>query len=454
MASAADEEPTSGDFTVLETTRHGALDLPCQSQGQGQGLFSEEELASKCEEAILKLCSVCGSEDDEKNQQQQRPFRIVIIGKHGAGKSSFVNGVAAALSEDCWHEYAVTGDLGKGVPVTISNQRLVKCANEKRERYKKVQLPTIIDVAGLSDEMDTKVEELLRLLFYGHIEEDEPLMTVYLNIKEKSTEEIRNLYGQSYPEMRVDRVIFVASAMDDDPLPLRLMSMVHNAARPSHTRTERRAVPIYGILTKKDKTDLSSTAFLDKKRDFMRGLGLNNSRFLLCSNYCDDVDMGTRTERLRPDLDLPILRFMQLVCDRALRVVREDEVLPGSDNGTRKGKQQQGAEGGKERESVGRALVTLWRSIDPLLRDALTSTVVGLLAMAAFMLLLPSTGQGDPAVSEACRAGAIRDEGYRKLLCGEKNTSWAQFQQRAGQMVVAVLITAIVFLYRHTNRRL
>jgi hypothetical protein len=32
-----------------------------------------------------------------------------------------------------------------------------------------VPLPTLIDVAGLSDEGDDKMEELLRLLFYGHI---------------------------------------------------------------------------------------------------------------------------------------------------------------------------------------------------------------------------------------------------------------------------------------------
>ena len=41
----------------------------------------------------------------------------------GAGKSSFINAVAAALSEDRWHEYCYTGDLGRGAPITIVNQR-------------------------------------------------------------------------------------------------------------------------------------------------------------------------------------------------------------------------------------------------------------------------------------------------------------------------------------------
>ena len=41
----------------------------------------------------------------------------------GAGKSSFINAVAAALSEDSWNEFSYTADMGAGAPVTIVNQR-------------------------------------------------------------------------------------------------------------------------------------------------------------------------------------------------------------------------------------------------------------------------------------------------------------------------------------------
>ena len=74
------------------------------------------------------------------------------------------------------------------------------------------------------------------------------------------------------------------------------------------------AVPMYGVLTKRDKVDVTSTAFLDTKKRFMQHLGLNQSRFLLCSNYCDDLDhAGLRTQQLSPELDLPYVYFMHKV---------------------------------------------------------------------------------------------------------------------------------------------
>lgn len=444
MASAADEEQTSLDYMVLEPSSNSPADH------SGQGEISLEELISQREEAILKLCSICGTDDDGKNL---RPFRIVVVGKHGAGKSSFINGVAAALSEDRWHEYAYTGDLGRGAPITIVNQRLVKCCNEDRERYKNVLLPTVIDVAGLSDETDDKLEELLRLLFYGHIQEDEPLMRVYEDCTNSSREEIRTKYSQSFTEMRVDRVIFVASAAPTDPLPERLISCVHRAARPSHKKTERRAVPIYGVLTKKDKVDTRTTSFQEKKMAFMQGLGLNHSRFLVCSNYCDDLDPnGLRTNGLRPELDLPLLRFMQLVCDRALKVVKEDEVLPGSD----KVEDRQNAvnlQKQADQTSILGNLTMAWQNLDPMYRDATIAAGAGLLTLMALYILLPAS-QGNAALSEACKKGVIKDDGFKTILCANQGSSMAAFQQQAGQMFVAAIITVIVFLYQHVNRRL
>ncbi|KAL8560074.1 hypothetical protein ACOMHN_041543 [Nucella lapillus] len=293
------------------------------------GEMSEEELLQERESTVDRLCTVCGHDDDGRHLT---PLRVVLVGKHGAGKSSFINGVAAALSGERWREHAYTGNLGRGAPVTIVNQRFPKCCSEDRERFGAVLLPTLIDVAGLLDEEDDKLEELLRLLFYGHVQEDEPLMRVYEDCRIRTREEIRVKYRDTFPHMRVDRVIFVASADPDDPLPQRLMACVLRAARPAHYRAERRAVPIFGVLTKKDRVDPQSPDFQEKKDAFLRGLGLNHARYLLCSNYCDDLDPdGSRTRRLIPGLDVPLLRFMVQVSDRALKVIREEEVLPGCD---------------------------------------------------------------------------------------------------------------------------
>ena len=59
-------------------------------------------------------------------------------------------------------------------------------------------------------------------------------MTVYNDCKTLSPEEIRSRYSKSYPEMKVDRVIFVASGAEDDPLPEKLVACVERIANPSH----------------------------------------------------------------------------------------------------------------------------------------------------------------------------------------------------------------------------
>ena len=72
----------------------------------------------------------------------------------------------------------------------------------------------------------------------GEQQEDEAVMKVYEDCKRSSTDQIRQKYSQSFPDMRVDRVVFVASAADE--LPERLMTCVLRAARPSHDKDVRR----------------------------------------------------------------------------------------------------------------------------------------------------------------------------------------------------------------------
>ena len=63
-------------------------------------------------------------------------------------------------------------------------------------------------------------------------------MKVYEDCQHLSTDEIRQKYSQSFPAMKVDRVVFICSA--DDKLPNRLMGCVLRAARPSHHMAVRR----------------------------------------------------------------------------------------------------------------------------------------------------------------------------------------------------------------------
>ena len=65
-----------------------------------------------------------------------------------------------------------------------------------------------------------------------------------------------------------------------------------------------------------DKINPDDKDYQTLEREFKEGLGLQNNRFLLCTSYCDDYDESkgkSRLEQRYPELDIPILKFMQQV---------------------------------------------------------------------------------------------------------------------------------------------
>ena len=76
-------------------------------------------------------------------------------------------------------------------------------------------------------------------------------------------------------------------------------------------------IPIFGVLTHKDKINEEDKDFQALEKDFREGLGLPDNRFLLCTTYCDDYDKHygkSRLDQRHPELDIPILKFMRQVC--------------------------------------------------------------------------------------------------------------------------------------------
>lgn len=104
---------------------------------------------------------------------------------------------------------------------------------EYKQPYKDGRLPVLIDLAGLSNETNEINEELLRMLMYGRLPEGEPVAKAEEIGTRQGVEGLRKLYPTENPELKVDRVIFLASV--DEKIPEKLIGCVIRAARPSGT---------------------------------------------------------------------------------------------------------------------------------------------------------------------------------------------------------------------------
>ncbi|KAK3104891.1 hypothetical protein FSP39_012559, partial [Pinctada imbricata] len=174
--------------------------------------------------------------------------------------------------------------------------------------------PTLLDIAGLEDEDSFVIQEMLRVVLFGRIQEGDSLQTLHLLISEnvKNIDAVREWYLTEAEEHRVDRIIFIASANADTNIPTKLINVLCNAANSPEL-----VIPRYGVLTHCDKVDVEDEAFLRKEKDFKAHLGLPDNRYMRCRNYCDDIDRIYGTNRLEeniPEIDIPVIKFMTQVC--------------------------------------------------------------------------------------------------------------------------------------------
>ncbi|XP_069115488.1 uncharacterized protein [Argopecten irradians] len=286
----------------------------------------ESYLASERIQLITNLKDVVGRTCDGR-----RPMNVVFIGSPACGKSSFINSFSASIADDYWREYAFSG--GQGVGRGVANQITVRLKRFKPTEYvtsKRLQgyaLPTLIDISGLHEGEGGLTEEILRLLFYGQLKENTNIMSVYKYGKERGLQKMRAKYWRWFTNNsdKVDRVIVVASATE--PIPQGLINSVMKAARPTGDKYTRE-IPVFGMLTKFDQVDESSDEFKNRKATLFTALSLVgvSHRIGQCVNYCDTIDPDlTRTKQTLPDVDIPILRFMNVVCGSQYEVINPEE---------------------------------------------------------------------------------------------------------------------------------
>lgn len=307
MAARGPPDGGGDDINLLEIPRNEML--------------SEDELEKEREREVRVL--------QERINKGGRPLNVALIGPSGSGKSSFCNSIMAAFSVEGWRERATTGHYGgHGEQVTHHLLSFPKIEYLDFDALYDYNYPTLIDMNGFEDSCDTLAQELLRIVFFGRLPNEERLMDAVKLYNSRGLDGLKEKYSQNNEDLKVDRIIFIASA-NNSPLPTRLMEAVRNTAR-----KENRVIPIFGVLTHKDEISRDDSDYMRLEQEFREGLGIPENRFLLCTTYCDAYDKHhgkSRLDHRHPALDIPILKFMRQVCDPAFRVIQDRQTYTGEE---------------------------------------------------------------------------------------------------------------------------
>ena len=91
-------------------------------------------------------------------------------------------------------------------------------------------MPTFIDMTSFEDVNNEFNKELLKIVFYGRLEEFEKFEDVIKCYNDSGLNGLRNTYGQRKEYRRIDRIIFVLSGDPTAQLPTQLMECVYEVA--------------------------------------------------------------------------------------------------------------------------------------------------------------------------------------------------------------------------------
>ncbi|XP_013389998.1 uncharacterized protein LOC106158517 [Lingula anatina] len=278
---------------------------------------TENEIEEKCEIIRQRIIEKC------EKQLDLRQRRIILIGPPGAGKSSFVNSIAAAMSKS-FSMVAEAGSFGdsRGDAESGITLYLSDFLNLGLEESKFDDLPTLIDLTGLpNNERLDLLQEVLSIVIYGRLPENERVQALF-DFVYREGNGVKDL-RLKYPETRESRdleatcIVFVLNA-DSDNVPESLMKAVTTVVMNGP-----RQIRIFGLITKKDLAE-NEEGYPRLREALVSNLGLvgvTNQRLGEVKCYCDANCQPPRQPWHYPALDLPILEFLELLLDPANRAI-------------------------------------------------------------------------------------------------------------------------------------
>ncbi|XP_052076657.1 uncharacterized protein LOC127714635 [Mytilus californianus] len=241
------------------------------------------------------------------NVSGKPPLNIAIVGTPGGGKSSLLNTIFASFSTESWTEIVPFGSFGRAQRQrTTRFKSYVKDTYYKRSVQDAYLMPTFLDMTGFEDDDSEKSVALLELLCTGRIKEDEELRSAKDYATKYGAEALLGRYNKGVCHRPVDRIIVVCTSNLDVNIPESFLNAVWKAS------TKHREIPVYGVLTCRDK--YPPNVVEDRIKSFRHLLALPKCRFAHIINYCDAIDSeGVHFDTTIPSLDVPVLQFMKQV---------------------------------------------------------------------------------------------------------------------------------------------
>lgn len=219
----------------------------------------------------------------QRYERASHTENILLVGIVGAGKSATINTITAALSGEKKYRAPIGALLsptdGQRKRTTTHLMWYKGCGIDevrRKEMHVPKYIPNLVDMTGLENVESREQEKLLEMILMGKIP-DETSIPALQDMERRNTGSLNRNFPFTYNPRRIHKILFVASATE--PIPTKLIQSVRNVAQPdgSPSNYNPRYIPLFGLLTKEDLVDWEDTDILNREREFLQSLGIDET---------------------------------------------------------------------------------------------------------------------------------------------------------------------------------